>query len=141
MKTSDKENKKLLLWNKITIVLGIILLLIALLGLFRKPFYLVTTITSFMLGSYILVSAYLNRKRITAELEGKTISDERSRRIGERAGFYTLFLLIAILLVSGLANSFFNIGLEYTLTVNMILFACIFSGIIIGYYLDKKGEA
>ncbi len=93
-----------------------------------------------MLGSYVLVSAYLNRKRITAELEGRTTADERSRRVVERAGFYTFFLLIAILLVSGLANSFFNLGLEYTLTINVILFACIFSWIIIGYYLDKKGD-
>lgn len=140
MKINGKENKKLLLWNKINIAPGIFCLTIAFLGLFKKPFYLETTITSFMLGPFILVNAYLNRKRITAELEGKTIADERSRRVGERAGFYTFFLLIAILLISGLANSFFNLGLEYTLTVNVILFACIFSWIIIGYYLDKKGD-
>ncbi|MCX9083207.1 MAG: hypothetical protein OIN87_00210 [Candidatus Methanoperedens sp.] len=93
-----------------------------------------------MLGSYVLVSAYLNRKRIRAELDGKTISDERSRRSFERAGFIAFFLLTASLMISGLANSFFNLGLEYTLTVNVILFAGVFSWIIIGYYLDKKGE-
>jgi uncharacterized membrane protein len=90
MKTSVKENKKFLLANKINMALGILLLAISLFGLFRKPFYL--TITSFMLGSTILVSAYLNRKRITAELEGKTIADERSRRVGERAGFIGYYL-------------------------------------------------
>lgn len=134
------ENKKMLLVNKINWALGILLLTIALLGLFRKPFYLETTITSFMLGSFISVSAYLNRKRIMAELEGKIISDERSRHAFERAGFFAFFLLIASLMVSGLANSFFNLGLEYSLTVNVILFVCIFSWVIFGYYLDKKGE-
>ena len=140
MKTSVKDNKKLLLWNKINIALGIILLAITLFGLFRKPFYLETTITSFMLGSYVLLSAYLNRKKITAELEGKTIADERSKRAFERAGFFTFFLLIAVLMISGLANSAFELGLEYTMTVNVILFACVFSWMIISYYLDKKGE-
>jgi uncharacterized membrane protein len=140
MKTSFKENKKLLLWNKINMALGILLLGSALFGLFRKPFYLKTTIIFIILGSTILLSAYLNRKRIMAELEGKTIADERSRRVGERAGFYTFFLLIASLLVSGLANTIFSLGLEYTLTVNVILFGSVFTWIIIGYYLDKKGE-
>jgi len=136
MKINDKENKKMLLVNKINMALGILLLAIAL-GLFRKPFYL----TSFMLGSYILVTAYLNSKRITAELEGKTIADERSRRAFERAGFFTFFLLIAVLMISGVANSAFELGLEYTMTVNVILFACVFSWMFIGYYLDKKGKA
>jgi len=140
MKINDKENKKMLLVNKINWALGILLLAITLLGLFRKPFCLETTITSVMLGSFISVSAYLNRKRITADLEGKIIADERSRRAFERAGFFTFFLLIASLMVSGIANSFFNLGLEYSLTVNVILFACVFSWILIGYYLDKKGE-
>jgi len=85
MKINDKDNKKMLLVNKINMALGILLLAIALLGLFRKPFFL--TITSFMLGSYVLLSAYLNRKKITAELEGKTIADERSRRAFERGDF------------------------------------------------------
>ena len=40
MKINDKENKKMLLVNKINMALGILLLAIALLGLFRKPFYL-----------------------------------------------------------------------------------------------------
>ena len=93
-----------------------------------------------MLGSFILVTAYLNRKRITAELEGKTIADERSRRAFERAGFFTFFVLIAVLMISGVANSAFELGLEYTMTVNVIWFVCVFSWIIIGYYLDKKGE-
>jgi len=138
MKINAKETKKLLLVNNINIALGILLLAISLFGLFRKPFYL--TITSFMLGSTILVSAYLNRKRITAELEGKTIADERSRCVGERAGLYAFFLLIAGLLISGLANSILNLGLEYTVTVSTILVSSAFSWIIIGYYLDKKGE-
>lgn len=30
--------------------------------------------------------------------------------------------------------------MKYTMTVNVILFACVFSWIIIGYYIDKKGE-
>jgi hypothetical protein len=140
MKINDKENKKLLLWNKINIALGILLVATTLFGLFRKPFYLETTITTFMLGSYVLVSAYFNRKRIKAQLEGKTIADERSKRAYERAGFLAFFLLIASLMVSGLANSFFSLGLEYSLTVNVILFAGVFSWIIIGYYLDAKGE-
>ncbi len=133
MKINDKENKKMLLVNKINMALGILLLAITLLG----QFYL----TSFMLGSYILVTAYLNRKRITAELEGKTIADERSRRALERAGFFTFFLLIAVLMISGVANSAFELGLEYTMTVNVILFACVFSWMFIGYYFDKKGKA
>ena len=140
-KTSAKDNKKLLLWNKINIALGTSLLAITLFGLFRKPFHLETTIISFMLGSYILLSAYLKCKRITAELKGKTIADERSRRAFEKAGFLAFFLLIAVLMISGLANSIFNLGLEYTMTVNVILFACVFSWIIIGYYIDNKGEA
>ncbi len=138
MKINDKENKKMLLVNKINMALGILLLAIALLGLFRKPFFL--TITSFMLGSFILVTAYFNRKRITAELEGKTIADERSRRAFERAGFFSFFLLIAVLMISGLANSILNLRLEYSMTVNVILFACVFSWMFIGYYIDKKGE-
>ena len=137
---NDKDNKKLLLWNKFNIALGILLLTITLLGLFKKPFYLETTIASFMLGSYILVSAYLRRKKIKAELEGKTIADERSRRAFERAGFFAFFLLIAVLMISGVANSAFELGLEYTMTVNVILFACVFSWMMISYYLDKKGE-
>lgn len=137
---NDKDNKKLLLWNKINIALGVLLLTITLLGLFKKPFYLETTITSFMLGSYFLVSAYLRRKKITAELEGKTIADERSKRAFEKAGFFSFFLLIALLMISGLANSAFELGLEYTMTINVILFACVFSWMFIGYYIDKKGE-
>ena len=140
MKTSVKDNKKMLLWNKINIVLGLILLAITILGLFRKPFYLETAITSFMLGSYVLVSAYLRRKKITAELKGETIADERSRRSFEKAGFLAFFLLISVLMISGLANSILNLRLEYSMTVNVILFACVFSWMIISYYLDKKGE-
>jgi len=93
-----------------------------------------------MLGLTLLFSAYIDHKRITAELEGKTIADERSRRAFEKAGFFAFLLLIAVLIISGLANSAFELGLEYTLTVNVILFAGVFSWIIIGYYLDKKGE-
>ncbi len=140
MKINDKENKKLLLANKINIALGTILLAIALFELFRKPFYLGTTISSFILGSTLLLSAYIDHKRITAELDGKIIADERSRQAFEKAGFFTFLLLIAILIISGIANNAFELGLEYTLTVNVILFACVFSWIIIGHYLDKKGE-
>lgn len=140
MKTSARDNKKLLLRNKINIALGILLLAITLLGMFKKPFYPGTTIASFILGSYVLSSAYLSRKRITAELEGQTISDERSRRAIEKSGFLAFFLLITVLMISGLANSILNLGLDYTMTVNVILFACVFSWMIIAYYLDKKGE-
>lgn len=104
-------------------------------------FYPETTITSFMLGSYVLLNAYFRRKKITAELEGQIIADERSKRAFEKAGFFSFFLLIAVLMISGLANSAFKLELEYTMTINVILFACVFSWMFIGNYLDKKGDA
>ena len=93
-----------------------------------------------ILGLTLLISSYLNIKRFKAESERITIADERSRRVGEKAGLFTYLLLIAVMIVSGLANSIFILGLEYTVTVNVILVASVFSWIIIGYYLDKKGE-
>jgi len=140
MKVNDEENKKLLLANKIIMALSMLLLAIALLGLFGKPQYTGTTISSFFVGSSLLVFAYLNQKRITAELEGKTIADERSRRVGEKSGLVAYLLLVAALLVSGLINSIFNLGLEYTFTVNAIIIASVLSWLIIGLYIDKKGE-
>ena len=140
MKINDKENKKLLLANKIVLAISIGLLAITLFGLFRKPQYTGTTISSLFLGLTLMFSAYLNQKRITAELEGRTIADERSLRVGERSGFAAYMLLIAALLVSGLINSFFNLGLEYTFTVNVIMVASAISWIIIGHCLNKKDE-
>jgi len=140
MKINDKENKKLLLANKIIMALSILLLAIALFGLFRKPQYTGTTASSFFLGLTLMLSAYLNQKRITAELEGKTISDERSLRVGERSGLAAYLLIIAALLVSSLINSFFNLGLEYTFTVNVIVVASVISWIIIGHCINKNGE-
>ena len=140
MKINDKENKKLLLANKIVMAISIGLLAIALFGLFRKPQYTGTTISSLFLGLTLMFSAYLNQKRITAELEGRTIADERSLRVGERSGFAAYVLLIAALLVSGLINSFFNLELEYTFTVNVIAFASVISWIIIGHCINKNGE-
>ncbi len=138
MKINEKNNKKLLLWNKINLALSILLLAIALFGLLRKPFDMGITISSFILGSTLLVGAYIEHNRITAELEGKTIADERSRRAIEKAGFLAFLLLIAVLIISGLANSILNLRLEYTMTINVILFAGVFSWLIIVYYLDKK---
>ncbi|MCZ7400567.1 MAG: hypothetical protein O8C62_13020 [Candidatus Methanoperedens sp.] len=51
-----------------------------------------------------------------------------------------ILLLIAVLIVSGLANIIFNLRLEYTSTVDVISVASMFSFIIIGRYLDKKGD-
>ena len=139
MKINDKENKKLLLANKIVMTLSIGMLAITVFGLIKKPLYTGTTISSLYLGLALMLSAYLNQKRIAAELEGKTIADERSLRVGERSGFAAYVLLIAALLVSGLINSFFNLELEYTFTVNVIAFASVISWIIIGHHINKKG--
>jgi uncharacterized membrane protein len=91
-------------------------------------------------GLTLLISAYFNIKRFKAESEGKTIADERSMRVGEKAGSFTFFLLIAVLIVSGLANSILNLRLEYTSTVYVISVASMFSLIIIGHYINKKGD-
>lgn len=140
MKVSAKDNNKLLLANKINFALSILLLAIALFGLLRKQFDMGTTILSFILGSILLLNAYLNSKRITAELQGKTISDERSCRIGEKAGSFAFLLLISALIVSALANSILNLRLEYTTTIYVISIFSMFSLIIIGFYVDKKGD-
>ena len=139
MKINDKENKKLLLANKIVMALSIGLLAITVFGLFRKPLYTGTTISSLYLGLALMLSAYLNQKRIAAEQEGKTTADERSHRVGEKSGFAAYLLLIGALLVSGLINSIFNLELEYTFTVNVIAFASVISWIIIGHHINKKG--
>jgi len=139
MKINDKENKKLLLANKIVMALSIGLLAITVFGLVRKPLYTGTTISSLYLGLALMLSAYLNQKRIAAELEGKTTADERSLRVGEKSGFAAYMVLIAALLVSGLINSIFNLELEYTFTVNVIAFASVISWIIIGHHINKKG--
>ncbi|VVB88003.1 Uncharacterised protein [uncultured archaeon] len=93
-----------------------------------------------LLGLTLLISAYMNIKRFKAESEGKAIADERSRRVGEKSGLFAYLLLLGSLMVSGLANSILNLRLEYTSTVYVILVASLFSWIIIGHYLDKKGE-
>lgn len=91
-------------------------------------------------GLSLLIGAYFNIKRFKAESEGITRADERSMRIGEKAGSFAFLLLIAVLIVSGLANSILNLRLEYTSTVYVISVASMFSLIIIGHYLDKKGD-
>jgi len=98
------------------------------------------TLIFVILGLSLLIGAYFNIKRFKAESEGNTIADERSRRVGEKAGMFAFLLLIAVLIVSGLANSILNLRLEYTSTVYVISVAGMFSLIIIGRYLDKKGD-
>ncbi len=138
-----KENKMLLI-SKIDLALSAFLLALASFWILQniyegKPDYWEST-PFVLLGLLLLTSAYMNIKRFKAESEGKTIADERSKRVVEKAGFFAFFLLLAGLIVSGLANSIFNLGLEYTSTVNVILVACVFSWIILTYYLDRKGE-
>jgi len=133
-----------MLWmSKINLALSVVLLALASFWILQniyegKPYY--EHLIFVILGLTLLISAYLNIKRFKAESEGITIADERSRRVGEKAGLFAYLPLIAVLIVSSLANSIFNLGLEYTITVNVILVASIFSWIIIAYYLDKKGE-
>ncbi len=139
----SKENNRMLLISKINLALSIVLIALASFWVFQniyegKPYYEQLPLVLF--GLTLLIGTSMNVKRFTAELEGKTIADERSRRSVEKAGFYAFFLLLGSLMVSGLANSIFNLGLEYTSTVAVIWVACIFSWIIITYYLDKKGE-
>ncbi len=143
MKIND--NKKMLLAYKILLAISAVLLLLSSFSMFQdiqegRLNYEKGTLVWFLIELNILAFAYLNIKRINAESEGKTIGDERSRRTVEKAGFYAFFLLLAALMVSGLANSIFNLGLEYTSTVNVIWVACVFLWIIVYYYLDKKGE-
>lgn len=146
MKINDKENKKLLLGYKINLALSVIVLVLAsfwvLQNIYKgRPYYAGNSLIWVLLGLILLTSAYMNIKRIKAESEGKIIADERSRRAAERAGFFAFFLLIACLIVSGLINSIFNLNLEYTLTVNVIMVAVVFAWIILAYYLDRKGAA
>jgi len=140
------ENKKIVLWSKINIALSIVLLVLASFWVLQniyegRPFYAGNSLIWILLGSTLLVSAYMNNKRIKVESEGKVTGDERSRRAAERAGVFAFFLLIACLIVSGLINSIFNLNLEYTNTVNVIMVAVVYFWIISAYYLDRKGEA
>lgn len=146
MKINDKENKKLLLGYKINLALSVIVLVLASFWVLQniyegRPYYAGNSLIWVLLGLILLVSACMNIKRTKAELEGKIIADERSRRAAERAGFFAFFLLIACLIVSGLINSIFNLNLEYTLTVNVIMVAVVFAWIILARYLDRKGAA
>jgi Predicted membrane protein (DUF2178) len=137
------ENKKMP-WNiKISLELSIFLLAFAsfwfLQNIFEgKPYY--EPLIFVIFGLTLLISTYFNIKRFKAESEGITIADERSMRVGEKGGMFAFLLLIAALMVSGVVNSAFNLGLEYTSTVYVISVAGMFSFIIIGYYLDKKGD-
>jgi len=142
MKLND--NKKMLLMSKVNLALSVFLLAFAsfwsLQNIYEgKPYY--ETLIFIIFGLTLLISAYFNTKRFKAESEGITIADERSIRVGEKAGSFTFLLLIAVLIVSGLANSILNLRLEYTITVYVISVASMFSLIIIGHYIDKKGEA
>jgi hypothetical protein len=138
-----KENKKVLLMSKINLATSVFLLAFASFWFFQnifeeKPYY--EPLIFIIVGLSFLIGAYFNIKRFKAESEGKTIADERSRRIGEKSGLFAYLLLIAALMVSGVVNSAFNLRLEYTSTVYVIWIASLFSWIIIGYYLDKKGD-
>ncbi len=138
-----KENKKMLWMSKINLALSLFLLSFASFWFLQniyegKPYY--ETLIFVILGLTLLITSLFNIKRFKAESEGITIADERSRRVGEKAGLFAYLLLIAVLIVTGLANSILNLRLEYTSTVYVISFASLFSWIIIGYYLDKKGD-
>jgi hypothetical protein len=137
------ENKKMLLMSKINLALSVFLLALASFWFLqniieRKPYY--ETLIFVIFGLTLLISAYFNISRFKAESEGITIADERTLRVGEKAGMFAFLLLIAVLIASGLANIIFNLRLEYTSTVYVILVASMFSWIIIGRYLDKKGD-
>jgi uncharacterized membrane protein len=138
-----KENKKMLLMSKINLATSVFMLAFASFWFLQniyegKPYY--EPLIFFILGLSLLIGAYFNIKRFKAESEGITIADERSKRVGEKAGMFAFLLLIAVLMVSGVVNSAFNLGLEYTITVYVISFASLFSWIIIGRYIDKKGD-
>ncbi len=137
------ENKKLLLMSKINLATSVFLLAFAFFWFLQniyegKPYY--EPLIFVIFGLTLLISAYFNIKRFKAESEGKIRADERSLRVGEKAGSFTFLLLIAVLIVSGLANSILNLRLEYTSTVEVISVAGMFSWIIIGRYIDKKGD-
>jgi hypothetical protein len=138
-----KENKKMLLMSEINLALSLFLLALVSFWILQniyegKPYY--EQLPFVLLGLTLLISAYMNIKRFKAESEGKTIADERSRRAVEEAGLFAFLLLLGSLLISGLANRIFNLRLEYTSTVYVILVASLFWWIIIGHYLDKKGD-
>jgi len=138
-----KVNKKMLLMSKINLALSLFLLAFASFWVFQniyegKPYY--ETLIFVILGLTLLITSLFNIKRFKAELEGIVNADERSLRVGEKAGSFTFLLLIAVLIVSGLANSILNLRLEYTSTVYVISVASLFSWIIIAYYIDKKGD-
>jgi hypothetical protein len=137
------ENKKLLLMSKINLATSVFMLAFASFWFLQtiyegKPYY--EPLIFIIFGLTLLIGAYFNIKRFKAESEGNTIADERSMRVGEKAGSFAFLLLIAVLIVSGLANSILNLRLEYTSTVYVISVASMFSWIIIGHYIDKKGE-
>ena len=134
-----KNHKKMLWISKINVVLSVTLLTLAFFWTLKgKPFY--GQLPSFLLGFTLLATAYLNIRRFKAESEGKTIADERSRRAVEKAGLFAFLLLLAGLMVSGVINSAFKLGMEYTSTIFLISFACLFAWMGITFYLDKKGE-
>jgi uncharacterized membrane protein len=137
------ENKKLLLMSKINLATSVFMLAFASFWFLQniyegKPFY--EPLIFVIFGLSLLTGAYFNIKRFKAESGGITTADERTLRVGEKAGSFTFLLLIAVLIVSGLANIIFNFRLEYTSTVYVISVASMFSFIIIGRYLDKKGD-
>ncbi len=137
------ENKKILLMSKINLATSVFMLAFAsfwfLQNIFEgKPYY--ESLIFVIVGLTFFIGTYLNIKRFKAESEGITIADERSCRVGEKAGMFAFLLLIAALLVSGVVNSAFNLGLEYTITVYVISFASLFSWIFIGRYIDKRGD-
>ena len=146
MKIDGRAYKKLTLWAKMNIALSILLLALSFYGMLKNihegnPFYAGSVIFSFLIGSLYLTISYLKYVLYAAKSEGKIIGDERSKRAVEKAGLFAFLLLIAILMVTGVINSAFDLGLEYTLTVNVIYFACIFAWILLTYYLDRKEEA
>jgi uncharacterized membrane protein len=137
------ENKKMLLMSKISLAESVFMLAFASFWFLQniyegKPYY--EPLIFFIFGLTLLIGANLIIKRFKAESEGIIRADERSLRVGEKAGSFTFLLLIAVLIVSGLANIIFNLRLEYTSTVYVISVASLFSFIIIGRYLDKKGD-
>lgn len=137
------ENKKMPRNIKISLALSIFLLAFASFWFLEniyegKPYY--EPLIFVILGLTLLITSFSNIKRFKAESEGLTIADERSKRVGEKAGLFAYLLLIAVLMVIGLANSILNLRLEYTITVYVISVASMFSWIIIGHYIDKKGD-
>ncbi len=140
-----KESKRMLLVSKVNLALSIFLLVFASFVAIQnisegKPYYARNAFFGIILGLTLLICSYTNIKRFKAESEGKIITDERSRRVGEKAGLFAFLLLLGSIMVSAMANSILNLRLEYTSTVYVILISSLFSWIIIGYYLDKKGE-